>query len=308
MNAPLDNTVAEGPEDAQGFWLHADDDTRLRAGLWNQSGPRGTVFLFPGRTEYVEKYGRTATDLARAGFATLTIDWRGQGMSDRALTDPMVGHVTDFAEYQKDLNALLTFARAQSLPEPYHVLAHSMGGTIALRALIRGLPFQTAVFSAPMWGILIPAWQRPVAPALAAAACTVGLGSRYAPGTGPQTYVVQTPFAGNTLTTDPDMWAYMTAQAKALPRLSLGGPSFQWLHAALKECSALYQLASPETPSLCGLGSLERIVDPIPIRNRMARWPNSRLSHVEGAEHELLMERPILRDRFLAEAVAQFMA
>lgn len=307
---PLANTLAEGPEPAQGLWLCAKDGTRIRAGLWGagQKGPgqKGTVVLLPGRTEYVEKYGRAAAVLARAGYTTLTVDWRGQGLSDRALPDRMVGHVTDFAEFQDDLDTLLAFARAKGLPEPYHLLAHSMGGCIGLRALIRGLPFRSAVFSAPMWGIAIPWWQRPFAPRLAALACAIGQGSRYAPGTNAKTYVIDAPFADNTLTTDPDMWEYMRRQAVALPEQSLGGPSLMWLHAAFAECHALALQPCPAVPCLTALGTHERIVDPAPIRARMAQWPHGRMTLVNGAEHEILMERPPLRNAFLAEAVALF--
>ncbi|MGV8984967.1 MAG: alpha/beta fold hydrolase [Cypionkella sp.] len=305
-DAPLHNGLAEGPPDGRCFWLKAEDGTRIRAGLWNAGGVKGTVVLLPGRSEYVEKYGQTAGVLALAGYATLTVDWRGQGMADRALADRMVGHVTDFAEFQDDLDTLLDFARAKGLPEPYHLLAHSMGGCIGLRALMRGLPFCSAVFSAPMWGILLPWWQRPFALPLSAAACALRMGHRYAPGTGPATYVIEAPFADNTLTTDPAMWEYMRRQATALPELSLGGPSLIWLHAALVECHALSLLPSPATPCLTALGTHERVVDPAPIHARMQAWSNGRLTPIEGAEHEVLMERPTLRNGFLADAVAVF--
>ncbi len=304
--APLFNDVALGPEDGQGVWLKTSDGKRLRAGFWNATGTRGTVVLLPGRSEYIEKYGRTAVALAQSGYATLTVDWRGQGMSDRALADPLVGHVTDFAEYQTDLDALLTFARVQGLPQPFHLLAHSMGGTIGLRALLRGLPFQTAAFSGPMWGILISPLMRPIANVLSAASAALHFQHRYVFGTGPAIYVTDQPFADNTLTTNPDMWEYMRRQALAHPGLSLGGPSFGWLHAALTECRALSRLPSPKVATLCALGSHERIVDPKPILTRMPNWPNGTLRLVQGAEHEILMERPALRDGFLTDAVTLF--
>ena len=311
--APLYNDVAEGPAGGRGVWLRTADGTRIRAGLWNPAGPRGTVVLLPGRTEYVEKYGRTATVLARAGYATLTLDFRGQGMSDRVLADRMVGHVGDFAAFQDDVAALLAFADQQGLARPFHLLAHSMGGCIGLRRVLGGQPFQTVpfktvAFTGPMWGILISAWARPVANVLTLAAQYLSFNHLYAPGTGPKTYVIEAPFAGNTLTTDPDMWDYMRRQALAHPDLSLGGPSFGWLRAALAECHALSLLPSPALPCLCGLGSQERIVDTRPILTRMQAWPGGRLKRVPGAEHEILMERPTLRDDFLAEAIALFNA
>lgn len=304
--APLYNDVAQGPPDARGFWLKTADGTQIRAGLWNAAGNKGTVVLLPGRTEYVEKYGRTATELAKAGFATLSLDWRGQGMADRALADKMVGHVTDFAEYQQDLDTLLTFARSQSLPQPYCLLAHSMGGNIALRALIRGLPFKAVAFSAPMWGILISPWARPVANTLAVASRYLRFDHLYAPGTGPKTYVIEAPFTANSLTTDRDMWDYMRKQALAHPDLSLGGPSFGWLRAALAECNALSLLASPPLPCLCALGLQERIVDTRPIHARMRAWTTGRLKLVPYTEHEILMERPETRNAFIADTVALF--
>ena len=306
MTAPLFNALAEGPEDGQAVWLTTPDRVRLRAGLWNAGGPRGTVILLPGRTEFVEKYGRTARRLAEAGFATLSLDFRGQGLSDRPLPDRMVGHVADFAEFQTDIDTLLTFAHASGLPRPFHLLAHSMGGAIGLRALMRGIPVQSAAFTAPMWGIEIPAWQRPFALPLSSLAVRIGLGHRYAPGTGPATYVLDAPFADNTLTTDPAMWDYMRAQVTAEPGFALGGPSLAWLHAALTECRALARLPSPALPCLCALGGNERIVQPGPIRERMQVWQNGRLRHFDGAEHEILMERPDLREAFLTEVTAFF--
>ncbi len=303
--APLYAEVAQGPADGRAVWL-TSGPAQIRAAVWNPGAIKGTVFLLPGRTEYVEKYGQAAGELARYGYATLSVDWRGQGMATRALPDRMAGHVADFAEYQADLDALIAFAVALGLPRPWYMLAHSMGGCIGLRGLMRGLDFKAAAFSAPMWGILISAWMRPVASLLATASRIMGFETKYAPGTGPSTYVVDFPFAGNSLTTDPEMWEYMRRQALAHPDLSLGGPSYAWVRAALIECQALALMPSPATPAVCGLGLQERIVDVVPIHARMARWPNGRLDLYPGSEHEVMMERPAIRSAFLRRAAELF--
>ncbi|OYU40226.1 MAG: lysophospholipase [Pseudorhodobacter sp. PARRP1] len=304
-DAPLYD-IAEGPEGGRGFWLTAADGVRLRVGLWSHPGAQGTVLLLPGRTEYVEKYGRAAADLRSRGFATLVIDWRGQGLADRALDDPMSGHVTDFAEYQMDFDEMVGFARAQGLPEPYYMMAHSMGGCIGLRALMRGAPVKAAAFSAPMWGILIAAWMRPMAVALSTASRWFKFDGRYAPGTGAKSYVVTAPFTGNTLTSDPEMWDYMRQQALAHPELGLGGPTLGWLKAALGECHALTLLPAPGIPALTALGTQEKIVDTAPIHARMAGWKNGSLDLYPGAEHEVLMERLAARSRFFESTTALF--
>ena len=41
------------------------------------------------------------------GFAVATLDWRGQGLSDRPLEDPLLGHVENFATYESDLQIFL---------------------------------------------------------------------------------------------------------------------------------------------------------------------------------------------------------
>ena len=306
--APFFAEVAEGPQDGAAYWLTAGDGVRIRVALWHGGARNGTVFLLPGRTEYVEKYGRSAEVLAAAGYATLSVDWRGQGLADRVCKDRMVGHVGDFAEYQLDMAALVEFAVGRGLPQPFYLLAHSMGGCIGLRSLMAGLPFKAAAFSAPMWGILMADWMRPLARVLSTASRWLAFDQRYAPGTGPVTYVTSVPFVGNTLTRDAEMWDYMRRQALAHPELSLGGPSLGWLKAAMEECGALRAMASPACPVVCALGSQERVVDVRPVHERMGRWPGGRLDLYEGAEHEVLMERPATREAFLRRAVALFAA
>ena len=304
--APLYAEVADGPTGGRAVWLRAADGVRIRVAVWNADAAQGTVLLLPGRTEYIEKYGRAARDLAQRGYATLTLDWRGQGLADRAIQDRMAGHVGDFSEYQADFDAMFAFARASGLPEPYYMMAHSMGGCIGLRALMRGAEVKAAAFSAPMWGILMAAWMRPMAEMLATASRWFNFDARYAPGTGAKTYVIESPFSGNTLTSDAEMWEYMRAQAMAHPDLSLGGPSLGWLKAALAECHALSLLPAPAHPAYCALGTAEKIVDTGPVHLRMASWPAGRLDMCMGAEHEVMMERPDTRAHFFDSATALF--
>jgi lysophospholipase len=305
--APFFTEIADGPAGGHALWFRAKDDVRLRAGLW-PDGEKGTVILLPGRSEYIEKYGRAAEDLRRRGFATLSIDWRGQGLADRAFEDRMIGHVEHFDEYQHDLDALLDLAESQGMPKPYYLLCHSMGGCIGLRALMRGLPFKAATFSSPMWGISMAAWMRPLAQVISSVSGWVGQAHRYAPGTGGQTYVLDAQFQGNVLTTDPDMWSYMQRQVGDHPDLALGGPSLGWLKAALNECVALGMMPSPSVPAVTSLGTAEKIVDTGPIHIRMANWPGGRLDMYTGAEHEVIMETIEHRTRFFDAAAKLFEA
>lgn len=305
--APFFADAAQGPAGGHALWARAEDGTRLRLAHWPTNGAaRGTVFLFNGRSEYAEKYGPTAAALTRAGWHVATLDWRGQGLSDRNGPDPMLGHVVDFAEYQQDVRALLHFARTRSLPEPFHLLSHSMGGCIALRSLHDGLPFRSTVFSAPMWGIKLFPTVEPLAVTLSRLAHQSGQGHRLTPTTTRISYVLHAPFRGNLLTRDPDMYHWMRQHLTTHPDLALGGPSLTWLHAAFTELKALARLPSPPIPALIALGSAERIICPRAIRQRLRNWGAARLDLYRRAEHEVMMETPAHRDRFHTSAVALF--
>lgn len=294
-HAPFFADVADGPENGAAWWLRARDGVRLRAGAWRGTSQEGTVLLFPGRTEYIEKYGRTAREFAQRGYATLTIDWRGQGLSDRLTTDVMSGHVGRFSDYQQDVAAMLSAAKALDMPKPWHLLAHSMGGCIGLRAVLDGLPVQSCVFSGPMWGIQIARSLRPLAWSLSFGVRYVGLGHLYAPGTDPANYVLTEPFETNKLTGCQDMYKYMIDQALSYPELGLGGPSLQWLYEALKETRALASRPSPDLPCMTVLGTKEEIVCPRRIEHRMTNWPGARLELVQQGRHEVLMDSPKMR-------------
>ncbi len=304
-SAPFFDDIADGPEGGEAWWLTADDDVRIRIGAWGHNtkdgakngAKNGTVLLFPGRTEYIEKYGRAARDLLSRGYATLTIDWRGQGLADRMVDDPATGHVHWFSDYQKDVKAMVAAAESLGLRRPFFLVAHSMGGCIGLRALHENLPVAAAAFTGPMWGIAMAPSTRPAAWALAWGGRMFGFGHLNAPGTGGDSYVMTAPFEDNLLTTDPDMFSYMQAQGRAHPELLLGGPSLRWLHEALRETLDLSRMPSPPHPAITFLGSNERIVDTDRVIARMQSWPNGELEMIEGGEHEVMMDRPDTRAR-----------
>ena len=306
--APFFHDVAEAPEGASAHWTHASDGVRLRVALLAPppKAARGTVLLFTGRTEYVEKYGPAAADLQARGYACLSLDWRGQGLSDRSLDDPATGHVRQFSEYQRDVDALLDASGRLGLPGPNYLIAHSMGGGIGLRALHRDLPVRAAAFSGPMWGIALPTGYRPVARAVAALGHSTGFGHLFVPSTKPETYVLEAEFDDNTLTTDPGMFGFMRSQVQAYPELALGGPSMSWLHAAFNELQRLRDMPAPDLPCLTWVGGNERIVDVGAIRRQMAAWPRGELAEVPGAEHELMMEPKETRNAFFDAAAALF--
>ncbi|MDB6176926.1 alpha/beta hydrolase [Paracoccus sp. Z330] len=308
-SAPFHQLPGDPLRPATAFWSTADDGIRLRLALWQPGGSpaRGTVLLFPGRTEYIEKYAPFAHRLNDAGYAVLAIDWRGQGMSARLQDDPRPGHIGEFSDYQRDVIEMVTAATEMSLPRPWHLLAHSMGGCIGLAALHDGLPVESAVFSAPMWGINLRQFPHRLALALAYLAGRAGKGGRAAPGSGANgTYLVDECFGSNLLTSNIDEWCRLLREALAWPELTIGGATFDWVGKALRECNRLSQMPSPDVPMTVSLGSLESIVSAAAISERVDQWPEARLLHVEGARHEVMMEVPPMQDMFLQATLERF--
>ena len=303
-SVPFHNDLAEGPDDVHAYWYRASDSVRLRVVYWPVEQAKGTIFLFSGRTEYAEKYGHIAQDVTQAGYALITMDWRGQGLSDRIAKDTRLGHVESFDDYQRDVAELLGAGQDLGCPEPFHMIAHSMGGCIGLRALIEGFPDEKVIFSAPMWGINLPAIARPLPYILPKIMGVFGLGERIAPGTSIENYVLDAPFAENMLTTDQAYYAYLGTHAQAVPEFALGGPTVDWVGYAAYETKRLGRLARPQNPVLTFLGSDEQIVSVPAIHNMHRNWPSAELRIVDGARHEIMMEQDMARSRFLTEGLA----
>lgn len=310
--APLYTELAEAPETGEAFWINRAKRGAVRAAVWPGAGSgagRGTVFLFTGRTEYIEKYGRVISELTARGFAVATLDWRGQGLSRRSLDDPMKGHVADFANYQFDVEALLNAPQVSALPGPRILICHSMGGCIGMRTLLNEtLAPVAAIFSAPMLGIGMSRPMRIAAVLLVAAARRFGFERSFAPTPrSDQSYVGWQPFEGNLLTNDEDHYFWMRKHLEAEPGFALGSPTLGWMGQAMDETRSLAQSPPPDIPTLTFLGDQEEVVDPAAIRRFHARAPLSQLVELKGAKHEAFMETPEVRaklwseiDRFLA--------
>ncbi|MGC8015884.1 alpha/beta hydrolase, partial [Salmonella enterica] len=77
------------PDDVVSGTIKTSDGAELRFARWAPPpGRKGTVCVFSGRGEMIEKYFETVRDLRDRGFAVAMIDWRGQGHSSRRLRDP----------------------------------------------------------------------------------------------------------------------------------------------------------------------------------------------------------------------------
>ena len=102
---------------------------------WWPEQPRATLVLLHGYYDHSALY-RHVIDWALAmGFAVLTFDLPGHGLSSGARAS-----IDDFAEYQLVLQAVLAEAAALALPQPWHLCGQSTGGAILIDYLLSGQP------------------------------------------------------------------------------------------------------------------------------------------------------------------------
>ena len=128
------------------------DGVRLRIMIREDSKVNSDllVVIATGRTEFCEKYIETLKNINALGHRAVVFDWRGQGKSTKLLANSLKGHIGNYDDYLQDLQTVVDFV-AETHPGPICFLGHSMGGHIALRALVRGQErFRGAVLCAPM--------------------------------------------------------------------------------------------------------------------------------------------------------------
>src|SRR5712672_2544164 len=173
------------PEQAATGMLKTPDGVHLRYARWAPPpGRKGTVCVFQGRAEFIEKYFEVVRDLRARGFAVATFDWRGQGLSQRPLYDRNKGHIESFAEYATDLETFMREIVLPDCPPPLFALAHSMGAAVLIQAAAKGHRwFDRMVLTAPMIR-LVNRRLLGLAPGLARILRLSGRGTSYVPGGG----------------------------------------------------------------------------------------------------------------------------
>ncbi len=286
------------PEGAEVVWFEGAGGRRLRACIAPALKPenaRGTGIICPGRTEFIEKYFEVAREMQARGFAIIIIDWPGQGLSERLLEDGNKGHIDRFETFMGALaNGLEDLE--DRLPRPHVSLAHSMGGAIALSAIIEGLvKVEAAAFCAPMWGIQTGMFGVRY---LVWAMRVMGRSNDYAQQPGP----AET-FETNIVTHDEKRWQMQRDLTDAVPDLELGPVTWGWLGASLDIVATFTKpalLRRVSIPVMIASAEEEKLVDNKAHARICAQLTNCEHITVEGAMHEILMETDARRAVFWA--------
>ena len=287
------------PDHGKAEWFSGADGATLRAATFFPEGAvRGSVVLSPGRSEPLEKYFEVVEDLLARGFAVLLHDWRGQGLSARALPDRLKGHAKGFKTFIADYKALLDAFEAR-MPKPWVAVSHSMGGCLTMLALAHGeTRFAATVLSAPMLGLNtagVPPW---LARPLAWTMSRIGRAGDYV--SAPYDPLVQT-FQGDGLTHDEPRYDRYQNQLRADPEIALGGMTWGWADFAISACDWLRSskgveaIAAPVTIVGAELDNRVLNADAKAIAGRISK---GRYVEAPGAFHEILIKTDARRAIF----------
>ncbi len=264
------------PDGAIAGKIKTPDGIELRFARWDSpASSKGTVCVFGGRGEFIEKYFETVSELRRRGFAVATMDWRGQGHSSRQLSDPRKGHVESFSDYEIDVE-------------------RSCGRSCFPTVRRRILRWRTRWAVRPCCGPRIPASGGSSAPFSSApmidfpglraswplrlllrALRHAGFGERYVPG-GNADRPQASRFDGNPLTSDPQRYARNAAIIAADPALGIGSPTVAWLDAAFDAMVAFRAADYPAKivqPTLLLAAGADSVVSTAAIERFAARLP-----------------------------------
>jgi lysophospholipase len=283
--------------------LKTPDGVTLRFARWQPpAGRKGTVCILQGRGEWIEKYFETVRDLRARGFAVAALDWRGQGLSDRALSDRHKGYVGNFSEYDSDLETFMREIVLPDCPPPLFALGHSTGATVLIRAAAKGRRwFDRMVLTAPLIGLTGFA-ATPTARIVVRAMRLAGFGSMYVP-KGEVGVMESRPFIGNILTSDPVRYARNAAILEAEPALALGPPTVAWADAAFRAMRTMQERSYPSRirqPMLIIAAGNDAVVSNTAIEDFAGLLRSGSQLVVSGANHELMMEQDRYRAQFWA--------
>jgi lysophospholipase len=288
------------------------DKRHLRAGIWElppDAPKRAICVVLNGHTEFLEKYEEVAGELTERGFEVVSLDWRGQGASERQSYGNRAGHIGSFDEYDADLAALLLqvvepIQRSLPAPIPVIALAHSMGAHILLRFLHEHKRrFAAAVLLSPMLEVNTGKYS-PAQTQLITALFNLRKPSTRMVFGMEERDPLDLTFEQNVATSDRARFERTRASIKAQPFLRIYGPTFGWLGAALGSMRGMKRPRFAQeiaTPLLVLAAGRDRIVKVPPIRDFVKNLPDAHYIEIEDAEHEILMETESIRARFWAE-------
>ena len=246
------------------------------------------------------KYKELIYDLNANGYGVYILDHRGQGFSQRELSDKQIGDIKNFYNYVDDLK----FFVENYVPKNQKkvILAHSMGGAIA-SLYIEHYPhdFDAAILSSPM--------HQPgrIRSSLTNKICAL-LNNResnfntYAP-TSTSFDRQDNSFKKNHLTHSKIRYQIYLDEYEKNPAVKIGGPSLRWVAEACKWSRISIEDAYKIKIPLLLLQAGKDTIVSLKAQKKFCTNVKSKchLVRIPGAYHEMFIEKDKFRKKVLRQ-------
>jgi lysophospholipase len=293
------------------------DELSIHYAHFDNGANSSVIVISPGRCESYLKYRENIFDLYQSGYSIFILDHRGQGLSERLLSNSYKGYVNNFDDYANDLHYFIT-----TIVIPYSggrlpfLLAHSMGCAISLR-MFQLYPnvINKAALLSPMISIKTGVLPNLLAIYIITLAEKVNqLLSRR-----PWYFLAQTdyrakPFKNNKLTHCEKRYEHFIKTYNNNHKVQLGGVTIHWLYEALNtEHKIFSDLNKVNTPLCIFQAGNDSIVENKKqnefckqLHNISPQLTTETPIVIQGALHELLFEIDDIRSETLTKVIHFF--
>ena len=266
--------------------IEASDGKPLFVQIYDADAPSGTVFFVHGFSESGEKFRELIYYCLSRGLSAIIYDQRGHGRSFRDA--PMrVTHVDKFDRYITDLETVY-HAFSDTLPRPYYLIAHSMGGAVAALFLEKHPDlFEKAALCSPMIAPRhdgLPFW---LCRLVCGFCAHTGQGKKalFAAGRdeGPDRFE-------DSCSLSRARFDYYLDLRQKQPVLAGGKPTYAWSYASLGVTRKILKKGAPERvaiPVRIYAASDDGLVQRAPQEALAARLPQGSFTVVPNTRHEL---------------------
>lgn len=291
----------------QGNFFYREGAGSIHVRSFIESRNQALLVILPGRGESSLKYAEIAHELKGHGYDILIIDHRGQGLSERqnGVSDHI--HIENFDDYVEDLQFIYEHFKEHKSYKTKHILAHSMGGAIALRHIQK--------YGKDIWdGILLSS------PMLKIKSKTIPLflgqwilkfytliGRRLNPIWKREVQDSKRVFEENNVTHCPHRFSWARRMEVLHPHILSGAPTIQWLKESISVGQKVLKDKTLYKKPILLIQADQDVVVCNEAQNKFAHEvENCRIIRLKDCRHEVLQEVNSVRNRALVQ-ITQFL-
>jgi lysophospholipase len=264
----------------------------------------GALVVLPGKSDTYLKYAELFYDLQELNMSLYSMDHRGMGFSQRMLPDRLKMHVKRFDDYVEDVRTFLDTVVKAGGHEHLFVLGHSTGGLIAALYL-ENYPedFRAVVLCSPLFELNAGPTPGFVLRAITRLLDRPGRHEQYSLG---QKNLERLPFEKNTISHSYPRWSLW--EQEIIPKteaIQFGGVTNRWIRESLLAGHRAVEGAEQINVPVLLLQAEQDSFTKARAQNRFCRRaPLCRKVLMQGAKHEILIEREDIRDAAIAHIKA----